>query len=292
MPPRRLRQLYNTVAILAFTYAADLWFTNIHRPNGNTKRLGSVKTVKKLTSVQCRVAKLITSALSTTAGNILEVHANLLPIDLILNKITFCAAARIASLPPLHPLFSPSRKAAKRYVKRHRPPLHNLFGLLNVNPSTIETVLPTHRRNNYTPVFTTTIAPDKPTALTQATLNHNTKVSIYCNGSGYEGGVGASTCLYIDSIETRALQYYLGPDSEHTVYEAEIIGIYLAFHLLSSLMFSPCPPTIVGLDSQATLRALLNQRSHPAHYLLDLVHNAAENLHAKHYKLRNPSTSL
>jgi len=98
--------------------------------------------------------------------------------------------------------------------------------------------------------------------------------------------------LFIDSAETCALQYHLGLDSEHTVYEAEIVGLTLAFHLLSSLTFSPRSLIIVGSDSQATLRALLNQRSHPAQYLLNHVHDAAENLHAKHYKLRNPGTSL
>jgi hypothetical protein len=89
MPPRRLRQLYNTVAIPAFTYAADIWFTNIHRPAGGSKSLGSVKVVTKLGPVQCRVAKLITGALSTTVGDTLEAHANLLPIDLLLRKVSF-----------------------------------------------------------------------------------------------------------------------------------------------------------------------------------------------------------
>jgi hypothetical protein len=90
-------------------YAADIWFTNVCRPNGSFKRLGSVKVIRKLTSAQHRVTKLVTGALSTTAGDILEAHANLLSIDLLLNKITFRAATRITSLTPssLYPVEQP-----------------------------------------------------------------------------------------------------------------------------------------------------------------------------------------
>ena len=292
MPPRRLRQLYNTVAIPAFTYAADVWFTNIHRPTGGSKSLGSVKVATKIGPIQRRVANLITGALSTTAGDTLEAHANLLPIDLLFKKVTFRAAARIASLPSTHPLFLPSRRAAKRFVRRHRSPLHNLFGLLRLDSCTVETISPTRRRPNYAPVFSTSIPPDKTTALAQATTAHDTPISIYCDGSGYEGGIGASAVLYVDSVESCSLQYHLGPDTKHTVYEAELTGLHLALHLLTSLTSSPLSPVIIGSDSQASLRALMNQRSHPAHHLLNGVHSSAECLHALHYKPRNPNTPL
>ena len=292
MPPHRLHQLYNTVVVPAFTYAADVWFTNVYRPTGGTKCLGLVKVTTKLAPAQCRAAKLITGALSTTAGDMLEAHANLLPIDLLFRKVTFHAAAQIASLPPAHPLSSPAHKASKRFVQHYRSPLHNLFGLLNIDPHIVKPISPVHCQSNYTPAFITSIPPDKPAALAQAINNHNTKISVYCDGSGYEGGIGASAVLYINSTERCSLQYHLGPDTEHTVYEAEIAGLLLALHLLSSLMSSPRSPVIIGLDSQAMIQALMNQRSHLAHHLLDHIHTLAEHLHATHYKLRHPSTPL
>lgn len=76
-------------------------------------------------------------------------------------------------------------------------------------------------------------------------------------------------------------------DSEHTVYEGEIVGLTLALHLLTKLGSQFHAPIIVGTDSQAVIKALNNQRPHPAHYLLDEVHNAAEKLHARQHKLRN-----
>jgi len=100
MPPKRVHQLYNTVAVPAFTYAADIWYMGLQPSTSGLKRLGSVSLTKKLTSVQRRVAKTITGSLNTTAGDVLEAHANLLPIDLLFSKVLFRVATRIASLPP------------------------------------------------------------------------------------------------------------------------------------------------------------------------------------------------
>jgi hypothetical protein len=70
----------------------------------------------------------------------MDVLTNLLPVDLLFHKVLFCAAICIASLPTTHPLHSLSRKAARRYVKHRKSPLHNLFYTAKINPSTIETI--------------------------------------------------------------------------------------------------------------------------------------------------------
>jgi hypothetical protein len=51
--------------------------------------------------MQRKVAKSITGGLSTTAGNILDVHAYIFPLDLLMCKILFRAALRLCSLPPV-----------------------------------------------------------------------------------------------------------------------------------------------------------------------------------------------
>ena len=61
---------------------------------------------------------------------------------------------------------------------------------------------------------------------------------------------------------------------------------------IPALRTPPCSPVIIGSDSQATIQALMNQRSHLAHHLLNHIHTLAEHLHATHYKLRHPSTPL
>jgi ribonuclease HI len=287
IPPSRMRQLYNTVAIPAFTYAADIWFTGIRVAPSRLKRIGSVSLAKKLSSVQRRVAKLITGTLDTAAGDVLEAHSNLLPIDLLFDKILFRAATRLASLPPQHPLYSISRRASKRYVKRHRSPLHNLFHTTGVKPQALETLAATRRRPNYKPAFSTIIPSSKPDALDAAATHHNTQVTVYCDGSGCEGAIGAAAVLYTNKTEKKAIRFHLGPSEHHTVYEGELVGLLLAFHLLSSLRFKLRSYTVIGIDNQAAILALGNQKPHPAHYLLDLIHDAAENLQLFQSSLRN-----
>jgi len=98
------KQLYNTVAVPRFTYGAEVWYTYLHKPEGVNKTKGSVYITNKLHSEQRKVAKAITGGLSSMAGDILDVHGYILPIDLLFCKILFRAALRICTLPPTHPL--------------------------------------------------------------------------------------------------------------------------------------------------------------------------------------------
>jgi ribonuclease HI len=282
LPPKRIRQLYTTVAIPIFTYAADVWFTDIHPSSSGLIRLGSVALVKKLSAVQRQATRLITGSLRTAAGDVLESHANLLPIELLFKKILFRSATRLASLPPTHPLFQPIRNAAKRYVKKHRSPLHNLFHLTKVTPNSIESISTVRRRPNYKKKFSTHIAQDKEKALTAANTLHKSKYTVYSDGSGFEGGAGAAAVMYINQVESQSLWLHLGPMSGHTVYEGELVGLCLAFHILLSLPFTLRSRVIIGTDNQAAVKALSNQRPHPAHYLLDYIHDSAEKLCIKH----------
>jgi len=103
-----------------------------------------------------------------------------------------------------------------------------------VSPSTTETISATQCRPNYIPAFSTTILNSKQEALTATINHHKMQVSVYSDGSGFENRVGTSAIMYINSVEKRTLQYYLGPLSNHTVYEGEIVGLTLALHLLKS----------------------------------------------------------
>ena len=135
------------------------------------------------------------------------------------------------------------------------------------------------RQPNYIPYFSIKMQNDKTLALVDATLYHMVApVSVYSDGSGFEGGVGASTVQYINNIETKVLHYHLGSLKEHTVYEAKILSLTLSFHLLCNHKRQLLNPVFLGTDSQATLKALDNQCPHAGHHLLDWVHNTAEAL--------------
>lgn len=282
LPPSKVRQLYNTVAVPAFTYAADIWYVGLHKSQGSEKTSGSVGITKKLASIQRRVTKCITGAISTTAGDIMEVHANILPMELLFHKVLYRAATRLCTLTDTNPLFSLARRAASRYVKKHRSPLHHLFYTTRLKPNNVETIAPTRRRPSYRPAFSTSISDNKESALERANeANSTIQTRIYCDGSGFEGGIGAAAVLYIGNAFKKSLRYYLGKDTMHTVYEAETLGIIMGLHLLTELNRELDQTCLIGSDSQATIRALNNQRNHPGQYLHDEVHNSAERLHQK-----------
>ena len=83
----------------SFTYGAEVWYTPTFKLTGAGKTKGSVAITNELRSTQRKVTKTITGALSSTTGDILDVHTNLLPIDLLFRKVLFRAAIRICSLP-------------------------------------------------------------------------------------------------------------------------------------------------------------------------------------------------
>jgi ribonuclease HI len=288
LKPSDARQLYMTVSVPGFTYGAEVWYTPTFKLAGAGKTKGSVAITNKLRSTQRKVAKTVTGALSSTAGDILDVHANLLPIDLLFRKILFRAAIRICSLPQSHPLHAAIRKAARRSVRRHRSPLHNLLHLADISPNSVETVSAVRRSPGYTEAFKSFICSSKEQALEKIKdIERAHPIQVFCDGSGFEGGVGASAVLYIDNQVVKVLHFHLGSEKEHTVYEAEGIGISMALHMLKTRNRQLTRPLSICSDSQALLKALGNQRPHAGHYILDRIHDSAENLHAKQDSLLN-----
>jgi hypothetical protein len=73
------KQLYNTVAVPRFSYWAEVWYTYLHKPGTASKTKGSVAITNKLRSIQRKVTKSITRGLNTTAGDVMDAHAYILP---------------------------------------------------------------------------------------------------------------------------------------------------------------------------------------------------------------------
>ena len=55
---------------------------------------------------------------------------------------------------------------------------------------------------------------------------------MYSDGSGIDGQVGEAAVLFRRNREPKVLRFHLGTATDHTVYEAELIGLMLALHLL------------------------------------------------------------
>jgi hypothetical protein len=140
IPLSLMRQLYLAVALPKMLYAVDLWFRPLFVGDGDTPQHGSISVVRRLCRVQRIAALSITGAMRTTATDVLEAHAKLLPLEHRLQNLCYQAAIRLAAHPPSHPLFAPVRRAAKRFVRHHRSSLHHLYHATELDVDSIETI--------------------------------------------------------------------------------------------------------------------------------------------------------
>ena len=267
------------------SYAADVWYTLPHKVNESSKnRIGSVKFTNKLQSAQRRAVISMLGAMRTTAGDVLNAHAQLPPPHLLFLAVLIRSATRLLSLPNSHPLYKPAQLAVKRKVKRHRSPLHTLFATTGLQPGLYETILPARRRRNYRVLGEVHIDDDREVAVENA--NRLTGLVVYTDGSGEDKKIGAAAVMMDDGRELSSLRYHLGPETEHTVYEAEAIAVILALHMLTKLK-KKLKRVTIGTDNQAVLTGIGNQRSKPGHYLMDKIHDALEDFQVTQARNRN-----
>ena len=139
MPPRYMRLLYKVIDVARMLYAADVFLTPTTGQAGGTKVRGSMGITKRLARVQRMASMLITGAMHSTATDVLDAHADLLPFPLLVNQICLRSITRLATLPNMHPLYKHVRKM-RRYVKRHSAPLHDLLHALGISPDEVETI--------------------------------------------------------------------------------------------------------------------------------------------------------
>lgn len=267
LPMHLMRQLYLAVAVPKMLYAADLWFSPVFHTGSNTLQRGSIGVAKRLTSIQRLAAIAITGALRTTATDTLEAHAHLLPTTLLLQNACFRSIVRLTAHPSSHPLFIPIRKAAGRYVASHRTSLHRLTRRFGLHPDTVETLIPARRPPSTRNTWTSHIAATKDDAIKECEQLTDL-IQIYSDGSGFKGRIGAAAILFRVGQQPRTLRFHLGSEEEHTVFEAEEVGLTLAAHLIATepnLIF----PTSILVDNQATILAGESFYSRPGSYLAD-----------------------
>ena len=170
--------------------------------------------------------------LRTSPGDALIVHANLVPIGVQLKETCLKTYARLLSRPTDHPITHAMHQTAKYQVKQHCTALHHLAKSSNYAPSKVEKIGPTRLCPGKNPDFITSIVISKEAAIADNKADFGRGKRIYTDSSGYEGQVGASAILFINGRKTAALRYRLGPLTEHTVFEGELVGIILGFHRL------------------------------------------------------------
>src|SRR6266481_5437211 len=88
------------------------------------------------------------------------------------------------------------------------------------------------------------------------------EVQIFSDGSGQDGKVGAAVVMCKWGKRDKILRYSLGTLMEHTVFEAEAVGVLMALHLLRNKW--GIRRATIHLDNQAVLGVLSICKPKPA----------------------------
>lgn len=167
-----------------------------------------------------------TCAMRTMATDAAKVHASLLLFHLLISKLCSQAILRYTTLPKLHPLAKKVQRVSQVQVKRHRVPLHKLLSIHQIQPKAMERKQAGRGDKTGTKSFMMNIQ-ERERAKKIESLGHN-ELHIYTDSSGIDGQIGAVVTTRDQKGRRTTLRHHLGSADQHTVYEAELIGIILA----------------------------------------------------------------
>src|SRR5882724_10062237 len=242
-----MRRFYMVVAVPRMLYVADVFLIHSSRQSKGTKGY-----IRKLGQVQRQATLQIMGAMHTAPTDSIDAHTDLLPFPLLIEKLVHRAAVRLATLPERHPLAKHVVSAGRRYIKRHWAPLHEVLHAFGMQASKYKEITPVRMGPKWTPGFQVCIPARKECAVEEAVVAHE-EVKVFSDGSCIEGKVGAAAVLFCDSQEKRVARKYSGPDCEHTVFEAEVVGLTLAAKLICTEQ--NIESVMLGAYSQAAIRA-------------------------------------
>ncbi|KAF7348328.1 putative RNA-directed DNA polymerase from transposon X-element [Mycena sanguinolenta] len=269
-----IRRLYLSICLPRIFYGAEVALAPVgQRVRGANRRHDGRAVVRKLTSIQLRAAQLITGGISSSPGDIMCAHANLLPIHLAIDKLLQKAALRYATLPATHPLHKAVENAGRRHVQRHPHPLHFLMNAYkDVKQNLVEEIPATRYSVTWRPPIDVRVAEDKDEAKEWA-LAEPSRVQLFSDGSLIDGLVGAAGLLMVDGVVKRAKGVRLGTAKHYGVYEAEGVGKVLAMECLREEVDEVIEGVIpLGIDNRAAINTTTSGTPGPGHYIWDIFH--------------------
>ena len=138
-------------------------------------------------------------------------------------------------------------------------------------PQDIETTTPTPRNPALTHIrpFTVCLAKSKDDSIEDDEWATE-EGKVYTDSLAQEGKVGEAAVLIREGKPTRKLHYHLGTSTQHTVHEAELIGILLGLHLIKTDRRGKRSYAI-GVDNQAALSSLKLVKGISGRYIADEI---------------------
>jgi len=93
---------------------------------------------------------------------------------------------------------------------------------------------------------------------------------VYTDGLGYEGNIAAAAILYFNRYKQSELAYRLGPNTQHTVFEGELIAIILGIHLACKFK-GRHQKIMLNIDNQATILTMKYSCPQAAQHLIEEI---------------------
>jgi ribonuclease HI len=145
----------------------------------------------------------------------------------------------------------------------------------------METIQPVRHSTKWSPQTRINIR-DKDKAITQDALTEETEDAVlYSDSSGHDGKIGGAAVLCRRGRQVSSLGFDLGADTDHTVYEGEIVGMILAVELLKKAPRA-CKISL-AIDNKAAILATRTFSSKPGHYLMDIFHENLRTTLKRHH---------
>ncbi|PPQ80685.1 hypothetical protein CVT24_011068 [Panaeolus cyanescens] len=276
MNNKLMRHLYRAVGIPKLTYALDVWYEPPDKPEGARNTKGSVRALRQITAVQKTATLAIMGALKGTAADVLDPHAKVLPARVLLWYICKRAHIRHCTLPKDHILNQQVADAHSNRTRklRHTTPLEKLAVLFDTNPNTTEKIPAVKPKYDLAKYFDTLSFPTRDESIKHERLD-DAKVTVYTDGSGQDGHVGAAASIYLNDMSnpTTTRHLYLGKIDSHSTYEAELVGLLLAVWLLITEAGHVLGRRRISIytDNQSVIGALISESRGPAEYLKDEI---------------------
>ncbi|PPR06917.1 hypothetical protein CVT24_011000 [Panaeolus cyanescens] len=254
---RLMKQLFNATVIPKLAYALDVWYTPPTKPTEGKKNTGSVAALKKLTTIQ-RIATLtITGAPRTTPTEVLDAHAGVLPMELLLLKICHRNLVRMATLPETHPLHSLIANEMERPPRNHQSQITKLARIFDLDPRKVEKTgtLP-FKVTGATATISVTIRNTAKKAMREERRDE-AEVNVYTDGGGRERRVAAAVAYNNgEEEECYTWSHVLGSTAKYTVLEAELTGILIAVHMLKKTDMQDDNTASIYTDSQLAIKRI------------------------------------
>ena len=210
----------------------------------------------------------------------LNMHANLLPFHLMVDKVCFQAAVRLATLPSTYPLFKAVKQAAQRFVKKHHSLLHELMHKFKLKPALLEKISAVRQNPKWEPRVAIRIAGDREKAREEDITDH-ASIKVYTDGSGIEGKIGAAAMLYHDGVLVKKRRMRLESVKHHTVFEGEGVGLILGLELIREEEMAE-GIVLIGINNMVTISAAHAIKPSSSHYIWDIFHWRVAMLYNKH----------